>query len=671
MATERNYRKDIDGLRAIAVLSVVCYHFFPETLPGGFVGVDIFFVISGYLITQILLTGLEANQFNILDFYCKRIRRIFPALLLVLFFTLLLGWFVLLSDEYLQLSKHTLAGALFFSNFQLLSEAGYFDKLSDTKHLLHLWSLAIEEQFYILWPMLLYFLWKLKLNIRKVIFFLIVLSFILCLIISSRNTSQAFYLPHTRFWELAVGGYFSTLNLNIYKKCQYNLFFLGFVYNLRINLIKLRHLFSLLGTLIIGISIFKIDATLEFPSYFALFPVIGATLLIVAGPVSFINKQFLSQKLLVWIGLISYPIYLWHWPILTYMRVVFNQSPPGLIMKLVAILLTFVLSVLTYSLLEKKIRHGKFLDYKSYGLIVLWLILILIAECIQFEKGIPSRERERNNFVSYFDATFPNWNYFYRIDLAKEWRADCAFFDSETYLKFGTLEGGVIDSKPKKSISENCYLRDNRFSKSALVWGDSHAQALAPGITRKLPSNWQFLQVASSGCVASISVTRPSENSQCDMSNYTAMRAVENARPDVVVIAQSSGHNIENMKKISTKLNQMGINKILFMGPTPKWTTELPKIFARSLWVTKPQKTYLGVNTDVIELDSQLKMAFYSMPKNTQYVSVIDLFCDEVGCLTYTGESIRDTLTTWDNSHFTPSASIYLAQNLLIKKIVN
>lgn len=671
MTIERNYRQDIDGLRAIAVLSVVFYHAFPDFLKGGFVGVDLFFVISGYLITHILLSGLEVNQFNLLDFYHKRIRRIFPALLLVLCTTLVFGWFVLLSDEYLLLSKHTLAGTLFFSNFQLLGESGYFDKSSDTKLLLHLWSLAIEEQFYIVWPILVYFVWRMRLNFQKVIFGLVVVSFLVCLFISYRDTTQAFYLPYTRFWELAFGGFLSTLDLKVYKKCQYYTRFHTFLHNnLSFNLLKLKDLFSFFGALIIAFSILKIDERVMFPGYWALFPVIGASFIIIAGPNSFVNKEILSLKLLVWVGLISYPIYLWHWPILVYMRIIFNDTP-SVILRLLGILFTILFSYLTYSILEKNIRHGQYLNYKTYGLISFWVILILIAGYIYSEKGIPAREKERNNFVSYFDASFPDWKYFEHINLAKEWRADCAFFDSDRYLKFGALEGGVIDSKPKKIIGENCYLRDNRFKKSVLVWGDSHAQALAPGITRKLPSDWQFLQVASSGCVANVNVSGPSENSQCTMSNYTAMRAILNAKPDVVVIAQSSGHNLENMKEIALKLNQTGIQKILFLGPAPKWTSELPKLFARSLWVSKSQRTYLNVNTDVIRLDAQLKKSFHSMPKNTQYISVIDLFCDPDGCLTYTGEDIRDTLTTWDDSHLTPSASVYLAEKLLVNRIIN
>jgi len=154
------YRPDIDGLRAVAILSVIAFHAFPEYIPGGFIGVDIFFVISGFLISSILFSSLEHDRFSIVEFYIRRIRRIFPALLLVLSACLFVGWFVLFSFEYKQLGRHAAAGAGFIQNFVLWRESGYFDNAAATKPLLHLWSLAIEEQFYIFWPILLAIVWK-------------------------------------------------------------------------------------------------------------------------------------------------------------------------------------------------------------------------------------------------------------------------------------------------------------------------------------------------------------------------------------------------------------------------------------------------------------------------------------------------------------------------------
>jgi len=200
------YRADIDGLRAIAVLFVIAYHAFPSLVKSGFIGVDIFFVISGYLISMVVFEKLQNDTFSFTDFYGRRILRIFPALLTVLITFSILGWFYFLDEEYKQLGKHLAAGAGFVSNLVLWGEANYFDSAAITKPLLHLWSLAIEEQFYIIWPALLWGVWQTKLNPSIVIFFVALLSLLFNILELKTDTISAFYLPQARFWELATGG---------------------------------------------------------------------------------------------------------------------------------------------------------------------------------------------------------------------------------------------------------------------------------------------------------------------------------------------------------------------------------------------------------------------------------------------------------------------------------
>ncbi len=214
--TNHNYRPDIDGLRSLAVLMVVAFHFFPSFVGGGFIGVDIFFIISGYLISNIIVTHLEAGNFSFTDFYFRRIRRIFPALIIVLIFSLLVGWFFLYCDEYQELARQSIAGIASVANFELLNEVGYFDNAAETKPLLHLWSLGIEEQFYILYPFLLWFCWKKKYSISLVIIFIIAASFFSNVVLVNNHPSWAFYLPFSRFWEIAIGAIlsqFSQLNI--------------------------------------------------------------------------------------------------------------------------------------------------------------------------------------------------------------------------------------------------------------------------------------------------------------------------------------------------------------------------------------------------------------------------------------------------------------------------
>ena len=204
-ATAHHYRQEIDGLRAIAVALVLVFHAFPESLPGGFVGVDVFFVISGYLISGLIFADLQQGRFSFADFYARRIRRIFPALIPVLAASSLLGWFLLLPDELAQLGRHVAGGAGFISNFILLGEAGYFDSEADLKPLLHLRSLGIEEQFYIIWPLLLFAAWKKRWAPLSLILLLPTGSFTLDIERVHNQATSTYFLPFTRFWELMIG----------------------------------------------------------------------------------------------------------------------------------------------------------------------------------------------------------------------------------------------------------------------------------------------------------------------------------------------------------------------------------------------------------------------------------------------------------------------------------
>ena len=204
-ATPLRYREDIDGLRAVAVLPVLLYHAFPKLVPGGFVGVDIFFVISGFLITGIIHQQMLCGSFSIADFYARRIRRIFPALVTVVLVTFIIGWYALPPRDLKSLGTNIAGGAVFIQNFVLLGQVSYFDLAADKKPLLHLWSLGIEEQYYIVWPLLLLLIRRWRLPILAVTAALAMASFVACIIVQARAPEYAFYLPLTRAWELLVG----------------------------------------------------------------------------------------------------------------------------------------------------------------------------------------------------------------------------------------------------------------------------------------------------------------------------------------------------------------------------------------------------------------------------------------------------------------------------------
>ena len=300
------YRPDIDGLRAVAVIAVVAFHAFPSWVKGGFIGVDVFFVISGYLISAIIFENLDRGTFNFSEFYARRIKRIFPALILVLIACFAFGLFALLADEYKQLGKHIAAGAGFVSNIVLWSEAGYFDSSAETKPLLHLWSLGIEEQFYIVWPLLLWLSWKSKFNLLAMTIIVAIASFVLNIKGIKQDSVATFYSPQTRFWELLCGSLLAWVALykkdsfaNIKNKADSTL---ASLVNKKMQVADgktLSNVLSFIGLLLLTYGFWRINKGLNFPGKWALVPVLGTVLIITAGSKAWVNRTILSNRIAV------------------------------------------------------------------------------------------------------------------------------------------------------------------------------------------------------------------------------------------------------------------------------------------------------------------------------------------------------------------------------------
>jgi len=275
----------------------------------------------------------------------RRIKRIFPALILVLLACFVFGWFALLADEFKQLGKHMAGGAGFVSNIVLWSEAGYFDTSAETKPLLHLWSLGVEEQFYFIWPLLLWLTWKLRISQLWMLVAIALLSFVINVATVHTHSVAAFYLPFSRFWELLCGALLAYLPFHQSTRLQ------------RFRQSPLANLGSIIGFLLIVVAICIVTKEDAFPGWWALLPELGAILMLAAGPTAVFNRRILSSRVLVWFGLISYPLYLWHWPLLAFARVVAGQTPPATI-RIAAVLISIVLAWLTWRLVELPIRFG-------------------------------------------------------------------------------------------------------------------------------------------------------------------------------------------------------------------------------------------------------------------------------------------------------------------------
>ena len=352
------YRKEIDGLRALAVLPVIFFHAGYKVFDGGFIGVDIFFVISGYLITTIIIEDISCKKFSIINFYERRARRILPALFTVILFCIPLAWMWMLPAQMESFSRSLIAVTLFLSNILFWKEYGYFGTPVEEKPLIHTWSLSIEEQYYLIFPIFLIFFWKFQ---KNRIFWIILIISILSLLLSewgSRNSPNAnFYLTPTRAWELLVG---SMTAIIIYKKK-----------------IKSNNILSLIGFFIVSLSIFIYDRGTPFPSFFTLFPLLGVVLIIIFGKDNTLVSKILGNKFLVQIGLISYSLYLWHQPLFVYFKIspYYNEDS---FLKPIIILFSFLLAFLSWKFIEQPFRDKKKVKKKLFFSLSLLVALFFV-----------------------------------------------------------------------------------------------------------------------------------------------------------------------------------------------------------------------------------------------------------------------------------------------------
>jgi peptidoglycan/LPS O-acetylase OafA/YrhL len=444
------YRPDIDGLRALAILPVVAFHAFPEWISGGFVGVDVFFVISGYLISSIIFQHLKSNSFSFITFYARRIQRIFPALVLVLIACYAVGRFVLLPEELKQLSLHVASGAGFIQNFMLWRESGYFDEASELKPLMHLWSLAIEEQFYLLYPVLIWLGWRRHWNVLVIIAMVGLLSFALNLYGMQHDAVGAFFSPQTRFWELMVGAALAYHSVLIHTEQE----------NSRMN-----NVFASLGLLLICAAVFTFNRQQAYPGWRAAIPVLGAGLLLLAGPRAWINRKWLGCRIMVAIGLISYPLYLWHWPLLSFARIM-DGDAPSLSMRLAIVGISFILAGLTYWLLEGPMRRHQPNRYKTIALCVALGLIGFVGHANSQTPG--SDDRVLQQQIAMFDGRTMPW---YVDDFCKQ-----RYSTIQKFCRLGK------DAPP-----------------TVLLMGDSHATVLFTGVKEALDKTKDNVLMMASG----------------------------------------------------------------------------------------------------------------------------------------------------------------------------
>jgi peptidoglycan/LPS O-acetylase OafA/YrhL len=462
------YRPDIDGLRALAVGAVVLFHAFPGTLPGGFLGVDVFFVISGFLITGMILEGARTRSFSLLGFYLRRARRILPALLAMLFAISVLAALVLMPDELERFADNVTASALFVPNLVFATQTGYFDAATETNPLLHLWSLGVEEQFYLLWPLVLMALAP-RVRMRTLVFVIvgvIVASFAAHVVISQYSATASFYLPFTRFWQLLAGAVLAAHAAERGRReVLVPLASSGTRVTWRRDALSIAGLAFIAGSIVltrpggasfVGVSV---PATL------------GAAMFIAAGPQALPNRTLFAWRPVVYVGLISYPLYLWHWPPLSLLRVLeLDQGEGGRTLRIAAVLLATLAAVLTYHLIELPIRRRRDLPRLGLRLTSLLGAAAIAGVVVASTGGLPQRTSLDHDPFHWAPEMRLTESCSQRYGQPPEWR--------------------------KNSF---CVRSDFTREPSIVMIGDSHSNMFVPGVRAAYPTA-SVLQIGASAC---------------------------------------------------------------------------------------------------------------------------------------------------------------------------
>lgn len=437
------YRRDVDGLRAVAVLPVILYHAGISAFSGGYVGVDIFFVISGYLITGIISAEISEGTFTVSNFYVRRIKRIFPALYFMMLVTIILSGFLLLPEHFRNFGKSIAATVFFSSNFFFWKQSGYFDAAAETKPLLHTWSLGVEEQFYIIFPLFLLWLYKNRKNTKLAVTAVFAVSLALSIFLTYRKPEMSFYLLPTRAWELMLG---ALLSLGVFKRVE-NRF--------------AADALSLLGAAMIAASVAFFNTATPFPGYNALLPCVGAAMVIYAGEKSVFGR-ILSFRPLVFTGLLSYALYLWHWSFIAFRNYYKNIAGDAFFMSnWFIIAVTFLFALISYYFVEHPVRRKKFpVPSRLFKIsAAVMLLFTVIGTVIYKTDGMPFRMPESVNVVT-------------DVKESRYRSTDCYYRD------------------PMKADIDNlCRMGDKKNKPTFIVWGDSHALSLTDGMDKYAHEN--------------------------------------------------------------------------------------------------------------------------------------------------------------------------------------
>jgi peptidoglycan/LPS O-acetylase OafA/YrhL len=642
-----HYRADIDGLRAIAIASVVLFHVGLGPFPGGFVGVDIFFVISGYLITGLIVERLRQGKFSFWDFYARRTRRIYPALFAMIPVVLLLGYFMLTPGEYKDLGKSALYSSAFLANVYFWLNTGYFDLSAESMPLLHIWSIAVEEQFYVMWPLTLVLLWRFcpmsRAATLKALIIATVLLAIVCIVWTAHDAKTAFFLPFTRLWEFTLGA--------------------GVLALPPIRSARLANALSVLGVIAMICAVLLFSEALAYPGYYAILPCVGTAAAIAAGENSLMSRA-LSLPPPVFIGKVSYSLYLWHWPFIVYYADYAGTRNFSVPERVSLIAVAVAIAYLSYRFIEQPTRHRR--DHPrrhvAYG-----ATIAAAAACLSllvvFSQGFPGRLpvdiRPLGNYDNMSALSCPQ-----RIALSG----------------LGKTPICVLGAPWETA------------SKHALLWGDSHARHLAPLLD--LPAREQDIAVVFlRGCPPFIDNDKVQRNNpaRADYTQNCARRrhhildwVGETPELDLVIIANAwaiypdalyeggvfdRADPAKALKQIEKGLNDTvaeidpNRHSILFIGDVPRPGFVVPDCFvqkAAGLW-RKPCAQKLDFFSETDRPLQSILAQLASDKDHIYFVDAVKAMCGQQGCPFRVGEEVIYR----DGNHLRQDLSISTRQKLV------
>ncbi len=639
------------------MLGVVAFHAERGLLPGGFAGVDVFFVISGFLITRIILSEREARKFSLPFFYAKRAKRILPALLLVTAFVWVVGWFWADPKQFRQIGGHIEASSYFTVNLWLLRQAsavgGYFDSDSATKPLLHLWSLSIEEQFYLLWPATMLLLFAAgRRFIGPGIAVIMALSLAFCLYKTPVDPSAAFYLLSSRAWELALGALLAWREVFILHRAPHP----GRPW---------ADVGAGLGVALICASYLLLDESQPFPGWRALGPAVGSAL-VIAFPGSKIGAYVLGNRIAQFFGLVSYPLYLWHWPLFAFVQIRPGVAPHGATMAALSAL-AVVLAFLTWRFVERPVGH---LFRRRPRTVALVLVALLAGSGL-----VGSATRRANGYPGRFPPQVARIFSFWSTGMSSPRLFPCFLMQDGAGLP--------LDQERRRVRtlfdSNRCFDIVDSNKPTIMVVGDSHAAVLFAGLENEFGARANIIAAGANFCMPLIEHPPTSQGvggtPRCRAINEYVFQKIREIKPDILLVgayfASYAADPAWYYKNYFTdflanvhQLHKDGVKNIVIAGEIPTWTPGVPILVGLEAYHGEkpPEFSRVGLRPESLAADAQLQAMDWG--PGVIYVSQAAKLCRDGVCRRLVGPDLPDDLIAVDYGHYTLNGSIFAARTI-------